>query len=149
MKLFLLKILTAFILQDNAMLLRLELLNEQLVFHDLSYVLKHRQDMFFFFSPNKTLRAIVRLFFSKFLQWSFSDGYFFLFFSYFLIKALIFVIISGYFPISLWFHATVIAYRKQFIAFLLIGFIATFFYPIRRIYIWSAMFKIYFMASII
>ena len=42
----------------------------------MSYVLKHRQDIFFLFLAYKTLRAIVRLFFSNFFQSYFSDGKF-------------------------------------------------------------------------
>ena len=46
------------LLQNNAVFLRLKPLKEWLVSHDLSYVLKHKQDIFFSFSA-KRLRAIV------------------------------------------------------------------------------------------
>ena len=40
----------SFLLQDNAIVcLRLKSCKEKLVFHDLSYVLKHKQDTFFLF----------------------------------------------------------------------------------------------------
>ena len=41
--------LIVFLLQDNAIFLHLELLEKQLVFNNLSYVLKQMQDIFFFF----------------------------------------------------------------------------------------------------
>ena len=81
--LFLLIMLMTFLLQDNAIIsLRLKSLNKKLVFHGLSYVLKH--DIFFLlqagyifsFLAYKTLKAIVKLFFSDFFQSSFSDGKF-------------------------------------------------------------------------
>ena len=42
------------------------IIKKELVFQDLSYVLRHRQDIFFSFLAYQTLRAIVRLF-SQFL----------------------------------------------------------------------------------
>ena len=66
----------SFLLEDNTIFLHLELLKEQLVFHNLSYALKHKQDIFFSFLVYKTLRAIVTLFFSDFFQSFFSDGKF-------------------------------------------------------------------------
>ena len=39
----------SFLLQDNVIFLRLESLKEELVFHDLSYVLKQKEDIFFLF----------------------------------------------------------------------------------------------------
>ena len=39
----------SFLLQDNAIFLRLESLKKELVFHDLSYGLKQREDIFFVF----------------------------------------------------------------------------------------------------
>ena len=67
--------LIVFLLQDNAILLHLESLKEKLVFRDLSYVLKQKQDIFSFLKY-KLLRAIVTLFFSNFFQSFFSDGKF-------------------------------------------------------------------------
>ena len=58
----------------------------------------------------KTLRAIVRSIFSNFIQSSFSDGYFIPFQLYLFIKGLIFVSLSGFFPIFSRFNATFIAY---------------------------------------
>ena len=56
-----------FLLQDNGIaFLRLKSLKEWLVLHGLSYVLKHKQDIFFSFLAYKTLRAIVSLFFLMF-----------------------------------------------------------------------------------
>ena len=62
--LFLLIMLKNFLLQENAIvLLHLEALKEELVFHDLSYVLKHEQDIFFLFSIQniKTSYYIINL----------------------------------------------------------------------------------------
>ena len=60
---------------------------------------------------------VVTLFFSFLSQSSFSDGKFGSFQLYLFIKYLIFVIFSEFFPILLWFNATVTAidsvYRKD------------------------------------
>ena len=45
---------TVFLMQDNVILLQLESLKESLVFHDLSYVSKYNQDIFFSFLACKT-----------------------------------------------------------------------------------------------
>ena len=76
--------LIIFLLQDNAIavpqtqlciFLHLESLNEKLVFHNLSYIHKHKQHIFSFFTY-KTLRVCVALLLSYFFQASFSDGKF-------------------------------------------------------------------------
>ena len=51
--LFLLKILIDFLLQDNAIILYLKSLKKLLVAYGLSYVLEHRQNIFFLFSNTK------------------------------------------------------------------------------------------------
>ena len=105
----------------------------------------------FSFLGYKTFRAIVTLFFSNFFQSSFSDGKFVPFQFYLFIKDLIFLILYGYFFISSWLNATITAYWKHSLPFLLIEFIVVFFvfYPIRRTYVWSTTTWIYFMTFII
>ena len=83
-----------FLLENNVILLYLESLKEKLVFHDLSYVLKHKQDIFFLFLAYKTLRAIVRLFSETFFQSIFSDRRFIHSHLYLFVNGLIFVIPS-------------------------------------------------------
>ena len=89
------------------------------------------------------------LLFSNFFQSSSSDGKFIPSQLYLFIKGLIFAIPCGPFLISWWFNATVKTYWKHLLSFLLTRFIVAFFYPIRRIYIWSTMILIYFMTFII
>ena len=57
-----------FLLQDNTILLYLGSLKEKLVSHNLSYILKHKQDIFFSYLAHKTLRAITRLFFTNYFN---------------------------------------------------------------------------------
>ena len=97
----------------------------------------------------KTLRAISKLFLSRFFQSSFSDGKCIPCQLYLFIKGLIFAIHRGSFFISSQFNAAVTAYWKE--SFLLMGFIVAFFafYPIRRINIWSITMQIYSMTFII
>ena len=64
----------SFLLQDNAIFLRLESLKEELVFHDLSYVLKQKEDIFLPFLAYKTLRAILHYFYQICSNHLFSDG---------------------------------------------------------------------------
>ena len=45
---------------------------------------------------------------------------------YFLIKGLVFVILSGCFSISSWFNSTAIVYWRHLLSFLLMGFIVFF-----------------------
>ena len=47
--LLLLIMLITFLLQDNVIFLHLKSLKEELVFNNLSYVLKHKKDIFFLF----------------------------------------------------------------------------------------------------
>ena len=96
--------LIVFLQQNNAIHFHSESIKAQLVFQDLSYFLKHKEKLAY-----KTLRVITTLFFSNFFQSSFPDGnsipsHLFLF-----IKDLIFVIFSGYFPLSSGSSATIIA----------------------------------------
>ena len=60
-------------------------------------------------------------------------------------RSLIFVILAESFPNSLWFNASVAAYWKHLLLFLLMGFIVTFFifYPLWRVYIWSTTIRIF------
>ena len=69
-------------------------------FHDLRYVFKHKQNIFFSFLAYKTLRPIVTLIFSIFFQLPFSDGKFIPSQLYLFIKSLFFVILRGSFSIS-------------------------------------------------
>ena len=98
-----------FLLQDNAItFLRLKSLKKYLVFHDLSYVLKHKQEIyflhnFFFFLAYKTLRAIVTLVISNYFQSSFSDQKYVPSQLYLFTKGLNFVILCR-------FNATVTTY---------------------------------------
>ena len=57
----------AFLLKDNVIFLPLKSLKEYLVSYDFSYVLKHKQDIFFFFSI-QILRAIYELLFKFFFS---------------------------------------------------------------------------------
>ena len=68
--------LIIFLLKDNAVVLfHLKSLKVQLVFHGLSYVSKHKLDIFFSFIAYKILRAMFT-FFLNFFQSSISDGKF-------------------------------------------------------------------------
>ena len=77
----------SFFLQDNATL-RLESLQKQLYFHDLNYVFKHWQDIFFSVLAYKIWRSIVRLFFSIFFR-IFFDLFMIWIASYSILKAFI------------------------------------------------------------
>ena len=91
--------------------------------------------MFFSFLVYKTLRAAVRLFFSNFFQ-----SFFFWWKMY--SKRFNFLWI---FFISSWFNATVMAYWKHLLYFFWWDLLFLFcFCPIRKNYIWSTSFKIYF-----
>ena len=89
----------------------------------MSYVLKHKQDLNFLFLACKTLRAVVRLFFSNFIQSFFSNGKFISSQLYLFIKGVMFVVYWGSFFISSYFNTTARAYWKHFLSFLLKGFI--------------------------
>ena len=92
-KLFLLIMLIVFWQENNAIFHHLELLKKWIILHNLSYVLKHKQDIFFLFLAYKALKAIVTLFFPIFFQSSFSDEKFIPSQLYLFIKSLIFVIL--------------------------------------------------------
>ena len=97
--LFLLIMLMVFLLQDNAIVfLYLKSLKNELVFNDLNYVLKHKQDIFSFLAY-KTLWVIVTLFFSIFSNHLFLIENLFLP-SSFILKGLIFVSLCRSFFIS-------------------------------------------------
>ena len=64
----------------------------------------------FCFLRHKALREIVRLFLSVFSLAAFSDGKFVLHHLYIFSEGLIFVILSGFFPVSSYFNETVTAY---------------------------------------
>ena len=96
--LFLLIMLITLFLQNNAIFFRLELFKELIVFHNFSYVLKHKQDIYIYiFLAYKTSRAIVRLFFSKFFQSTFSNENFIPSQLYLFKNCLIFNILCGSF----------------------------------------------------
>ena len=80
----------------------------------------------FSFLACETLRTIVTLFFSNFWQSSFSEGEFIIYQLYLFINDLIFVILSGCFPIYSWFDTTVTVYCKDLSYFSFIGFIVAF-----------------------
>ena len=92
-KLFLLIMLIVFWQENNAIFHHLELLKKWIILHNLSYVLKHKQDIFFLFLAYKALKAIVTLLFPIFFQSSFSDEKFIPSQLYLFIKSLIFVIL--------------------------------------------------------
>ena len=105
----------------------------------------------FSFLTYKTLRATARLFFSMFFQSSILIGNLFLPSNIYSKKVLFFVILCRSFFNFLWFSKTFTTYWRHLLSFLFIGFIVTyfFFYLIKRIYIWSTLFKTYFMIFII
>ena len=110
--------LIVFILQDNVILLHLESLKEELVFDDLSYVLKHMQDIFFLFSIEniKSNCSIVFLNFFPiiFFWWKISS-----FSVIFVYTGLIFIILWGSFLVSSCFNDTVtLRLLKAFILFI-------------------------------
>ena len=84
-------------------------------FYALSYILKHRQDIFFHVQHKKTLKGIIRLFFSNFFQISFFGEKFIPSQLYLSVKGLIFVILCRSFLISSYFNATVtVSWRYLF-----------------------------------
>ena len=105
----------------------------------------------YFFLAYKTLIAIVTSFISIFSKSSFSDGIFIPSQLYYFVKGLIFVTVCASFIISSWFNSTVTVYWKHLLSFLLMGFTVAFlfFYPIRRIYIWSKTIRTYLLRFII
>ena len=122
-----------------------------MLFHDLSYVLKHNQDIFLFFLAYKTLKAIATLFFSNFFESLFSDVKFLPSSQlYLFIKGLIFVIFSGFF---LFFHdlTRLLQHTGSIYYLFLVRINCCFFVfnPINRIYVWSTTIQIYFMTFII
>ena len=142
----------SFLVQDNAIFLHLKSLKEYLVFHDINYVLKHKQNIFFLFSI-QNIKSNCYVIFLKFFQLSFSDGKFIPSQSHLFVKDIIFVILCRSFFISSWFKAIVTAYWKHLLSFLLLGSIVAFlffiqlccffvFYPVRKIYMWSTTIRI-------
>ena len=94
----------------------------------MSYVLK-QAGYIVSFSPCKTLRAIVTIFFSNFFQSSFSDGKFTPSHLYLFIKGLIFVVLSE-FVLFLNNLTWLLHYTERiFLSFLLVKFIVAFFLP--------------------
>ena len=94
----------------------------------MSYVLKYKQNIFIYksISYTRTLRAIVIFFSSNFFQLLFSDGKLIPLQLYWIIKGLIFIILSECLTTYSWLCATCTAYRKHLLSFLLIGFIVAF-----------------------
>ena len=98
--LFLLIMPTTFLFLNNAILRDLESLKEKIIFHDLSYILKHNLDIFFIFNINNTKSnsyiIFLKFFTINFFWWKifslpvilinkrFNFCYFFKMFSYFL-----------------------------------------------------------------
>ena len=115
-----------------------------------SYVLKHNQDIYIFFSY-KILTAIITLFFSNYFQSSFSDGKFITF-------HLDLFIIDLYLSINFCYSFRMFScfcmncnILNTFIIFFIDGIYCCFFvfYPLRRIYILFSTVRIYFMTSMI
>ena len=119
-----------FWLQYHATLLRWELLKGWFVFHALSYVSKHSSIylFYFFFVSIQNINTNCYIIFLKFFL-SFSE--FIPSQLYFYIIDLICIIFCQSFFISSWFNATVIAYWKHLISFLLMGFIVAFLFFIQ------------------
>ena len=129
--------------QDHTIFLRLESLTKKLVFHNLSYILKHRQDTYFLYLAYKALRAVDTFFFSRFFQSSFSGEKFilsqvYLFIYYFHYRLNFFYFfINATFTEQRWYFLLM----ESIVAFLL-------FYSIREIYVWSTLIQIHFMTFI-
>ena len=102
----------------------------------MSYVLRNKQNIFFSFLACKTLRVIVRLFFSIF-----SSSTIFWWLMYLL--PFIFIYKKGVF-LFLNYLMWLLVFSKHSYSLLLMGFIVVFFvfYLIRRIYIWSISLKL-------
>ena len=88
----------------------------------MNHFLKHKHDILFSFFTYKTLRAIFTLSCKNCFQSS-SDGKVIPSHLLLLMNVLIFVILSACFLISSWSNATVTAYWKHLLSFLLMGFI--------------------------
>ena len=126
----LLTMLIIFILQDNTIvvvIVSLKTLKEWLAFDDLSYVLKDKQDVFFFFSI-QNIKSNYCIIFLRFFPITFflMETLFLPSYLYLLIQGLIFVIFCRSCFISFWFNATVTAYWKHLLSFSLMGFIVAF-----------------------
>ena len=117
----------SFWLKDNAIFHHLELLKKWIILHNLSYVLKHKQDIFFSFFSIQIIKSNCYIVFPNFFQSSFSDEKFIPSQLYLFIKSLIFVILCGSFFISSGFNPTVTMYWKNLLSFLLKRFIVAFF----------------------
>ena len=122
----LLIMLIIFILQDNTIvvvIVSLKTLKEWLAFDDLSYVLKDKQDVFFFSIQN--INSNYRIIFLRFFPITFflMETLFLPSYLYLLIQGLIFVVFCRSCFISFWFNATVTAYWKHLLSFSLMGFI--------------------------
>ena len=105
----------------------------------MGYVLKHKQDIFFIFLPSKTLRTVVRLFFSNF----FIIFFWWNIYSYpvmFIYKRFNFCyslgIFCGFFIIERDRYSVLKAFIIIFIDWIYCCIFA--FYLVRRIYVWSA-----------
>ena len=88
--------LITFLLQDNAIFLHLESLRELFVLHGLSYVLKYKNVIFFFFNI-QNIKSKSRIIFSNVFQSSIFDGYFIPFRLYLFIKDLILIFFASLF----------------------------------------------------
>ena len=145
MKLFLLIIQIVVLLQDNAILPGLEVLQTWFGFYDISCVLKHREKIYSLFLTCNTLRAFAGLF--PFL-FNFCSCFFLmdnlLLSTY--IRNNIFDILCEFFPIFSRFNGPIAAYWKALIIIDRIYCCFFAFFSIRRI--WSATFQIYFMTFV-
>ena len=82
--------------------------------------------IYFFFLSTQNIESNCSIIFLNFFQSCFSDGKCIPSQLCLFIKGLISVILSECFPISSWFNATVTAYWKHFLSFLLIGLLLLF-----------------------
>ena len=105
--------------------------------------------MYFFFFSIQNIRSNSYIIFLKLFPAIFFWWVIYSFPVYLFMKGLIFLIFCRSFLSSSWFNATVTAYWKHSPSFLLAGIIVAFFYSIRRIYILSTKFPIYFMTFLI
>ena len=94
--------------------------------HVYDYILICMWYLFFLQGEDKILRAISVLFLSIFSQSLIPAGKFISFQLYLWMWGLIFDILSGWFSISWWFNATVIAYWKHLLSLVFLGFIVAF-----------------------
>ena len=124
-------IMLMFLLQDNAIPLHLESLKEQLVFHNLRHILKHKQDMFFFFIMQNIESNRSISFSQVFSQSSFTDVKFIPSNLYLLIKGFILLILCISFLLLQDLMRLLQHIESIYYIFLLIRFIVAFLFFIQ------------------